>query len=112
MAKKPNTVRQQEEDVIAAARALRGKKGRKIGERSLVVDVPGHPVAAPCAIEHCKYFELHDALNVIYTAVRGDEKSEWWTLRKYLDDHFVFNDDLQDGPRLIEAVCKHALHIK
>jgi hypothetical protein len=27
-------------------------------QRSAVVDQPGHPVYAPCAIEHCKYDEL------------------------------------------------------
>ena len=27
---------------------------------SIVVDKPDHPVAAPCAIEHCKYFELEE----------------------------------------------------
>ena len=55
--------------------------------------------------------ELRTALRAIYTAVRGDEKSEYWTLRKYLDKHGVFNDDLQDGDRLIEVVCRLALRI-
>jgi hypothetical protein len=26
--------------------------------RSLVTDRPAHPVAAPCAIQHCQYFEM------------------------------------------------------
>lgn len=50
-----------------------------------------------------------DALRAILTAVRGDEKSECWTLRKWLDDHDVFNDDIQGRIRLIELACKLAL---
>jgi hypothetical protein len=57
------------------------------------------------------YQELRHALRAIHTAVRGDAKSEYWTLRRYLDKRKVFHDDLGDGDRLIEAVCKAALRI-
>jgi len=48
------------------------------------------------------------ALKAIRTAVRGDEKSECWTIRKWLDKRGVFNDDLGSVERLIEAVCVFA----
>lgn len=47
---------------------------------------------------------LQTALAAIKTAVRGDEKSECWTIRKWLDEHDVFNDDLSSVERLVDAV--------
>ena len=49
------------------------------------------------------------ALKVIYATVRGDEKSECWTIRKWLDKRGLFNDDIQASERLIAMVCKAAL---
>jgi len=87
-------------------------KGRRPGfkvTRSTVRDEPGHPVAAPCTISHCQYFAMRAAVEAIYTAVRDDEKGEYWTLRKYLDDHGIFNGDLARSERLIAAACRHVL---
>jgi hypothetical protein len=53
--------------------------------------------------------DLREVLSVILTAVRGDEKGECWTIRKWLDDRDIFNDDLQGSDRLIEEVCKAAI---
>ncbi len=53
--------------------------------------------------------ELLAALSVIYTAVRGDEKSECWTIRKWLDERGVFNDDIHGRRRLVEAACVLAI---
>lgn len=50
-----------------------------------------------------------EALQVIHKTVRGDEHSECWTIRKWLDEHGIFNDDIQGGKRLIEECCKAAL---
>lgn len=50
--------------------------------------------------------ELLSALEAIYTAVRGDEKSECWTIRKWLDERDIFNDDIQGTERLIEMTCR------
>ena len=52
---------------------------------------------------------LLEALDVIQTAARGDEKSECRTIRKWLDDHGVFNDDIQGTKRLVSTVCAFAL---
>ena len=52
---------------------------------------------------------LSAALEVIHTTVRGDEKSECWTIRKWLDERGIFNDDLSGGQRLVEEVCKAVL---
>jgi hypothetical protein len=52
---------------------------------------------------------LREALKAIYTAARGDEKSECWTIRQWLDAHDVFNGDLQGAERLIAEACKAAL---
>lgn len=62
-------------------------------------------------LEHAKaqLAALTAALRVIHTAVRGDEKSECWTIRKWLDERDVFNDDLGSVERLIEAVCVFAV---
>jgi hypothetical protein len=123
---------------------------------SIVRDVPGHPVAAPCTISHCQYFALredsddadtvrqrladllsrtadalkgapaplhlhswHDlpeiarglkrALEVIYTMCRTDEKGEYWAIRKFLNDHDIYNENLSTPERLIEEVCKLVL---
>lgn len=48
---------------------------------------------------------VREAIGVIHTAVRGDHKSECWTIRKWLDERGVFNDDIQSAERLVEAVC-------
>lgn len=52
---------------------------------------------------------LREALDVIHKTVRGDEKSECWTVRKWLDERGVFNDDISGQRRLVEAVCTFAL---
>jgi hypothetical protein len=48
-------------------------------------------------------------LQAIYTTARGDEKGECWTLRRWLDAHGLFNDDIQSPLRLIEEACKALL---
>jgi hypothetical protein len=53
--------------------------------------------------------ELLAALRVIHATVRGDEKSECWTIRKWLDERGVFNDDIQGQRRLVEAACVFAI---
>lgn len=53
--------------------------------------------------------ELESGLAVILKAVRGDEKSECWTIRGWLDLRDVFNDDMESAPRLVEAVCNALL---
>lgn len=63
----------------------------------------------PSATKKARLQDLELALRVIYQAVRGDEKGEYWTLRKYLDTRDVFHGDLSDGDRLVEAVCRVAL---
>lgn len=80
-------------------------KAKRHVTRSVVRDRPGHPVAAPCTISHCQMFDLIRALEVILATVRGDEKSECWTIREYLDAQRVYHEDLQSADRLIEAVC-------
>lgn len=77
---------------------------------SIVRDVPGHPVAATCTIMHCQYFDLMRALQVIYATARTDEKGEYWTIRKYLDDYGVYHGNLSSLERLIEEVCKLVFH--
>ena len=52
---------------------------------------------------------LDSAIGVIHKAVRGDHKSECWTIRKWLDERGVFNDDIQGSDRLVEAACVFAL---
>ncbi len=52
---------------------------------------------------------LEQGLKVIYTTARGDEKSECWTIRKWLDERNIFNDDNAGAERLIAEVCKAAL---
>ena len=52
---------------------------------------------------------LRTALQVIHKCVRGDEHAEWWTIRKWLDDRGVFNDDLGSFERIVDAVCVFAL---
>ncbi len=53
--------------------------------------------------------EFHDAIRVLHTAVRGDEHSQWWSIRKWMDERDIFNDDLGSLERLVEAVCKRLL---
>ncbi len=52
---------------------------------------------------------LTEALRVIHTTVRGDEKSECWTIRKWLDERNLFHGDIQGTRRLVETVCEWAL---
>jgi hypothetical protein len=52
---------------------------------------------------------LRSALEVIHKTTRGDEKNECWTIRKWLDERGVFNDDIQGAKRLVEALCAFAL---
>jgi hypothetical protein len=51
---------------------------------------------------------LQEAMHAIYQAMRDDEKGEWWTLRKWLNDRGIYNGDIGDH-RLIEEVCRHVL---
>jgi hypothetical protein len=54
----------------------------------------------------CEYHrERREAMTAILQAARTDEKGEWWTARKYLDDRHIFNDDISSLERLIEAIC-------
>ena len=53
--------------------------------------------------------ELIEALTALYTAARGDEKGEWWTIRKWMDEHDIFNDDIESYDRLSEIVLKYLL---
>ncbi len=48
---------------------------------------------------------LEAALTAIYQAARTDEKGEWRTARKYLNERGEFNDDLGSLERLIEAIA-------
>lgn len=50
--------------------------------------------------------KLRFALQVIYTTARTDEHGECWTIRKFLNEHDVYNENLQSHDRLIEEVCK------
>ena len=68
-------------------------------------DISDTCIAAALQIEY-----LTEALKVIHTAVRGDEKSEYWSLRKWLDDRGIFNEDLGRMERLIESVTTCALN--
>jgi len=65
-----------------------------------------------CAFKHdrpereCEYHrERREAMAAILQAARTDEKGEWWTARKYLNDRRIFNDDISSLERLIEAIC-------
>jgi hypothetical protein len=53
--------------------------------------------------------ELESGLKAILKAVRGDEKGECWTIRKWLDKRDIFNDDIQGPQRLTEEACKYLL---
>lgn len=53
--------------------------------------------------------DLENGLLVILAAVRGDEKSSCWPIRKWLDDRDIFNGDLGSVDRLVEEVCKALL---
>ena len=75
---------------------------RLVPEPAATVEVP---VCTAC--ERCS--TLSAALEAIHTTVRGDEKSECWTIRKWLDERGIFNDDLSGGQRLVEEVCKAVL---
>ena len=57
-----------------------------------------------------RYFLMRRALKAIFTATRGDEKSQHWALRKFLDAHGIYNDDLNCSERLIAEACKVALN--
>jgi len=52
---------------------------------------------------------LRAAVTAIHTAVRDDEKGECWTIRRYLDERDIFNDDIQGSDRLVELACEHVL---
>jgi hypothetical protein len=57
-------------------------------------------------VSECEYHrERREALTAILQAARTDEKGEWWTARKYLDDRRIFNDDISSLERLIEIIC-------
>jgi hypothetical protein len=53
--------------------------------------------------------EYHDAARVLYTAVRGDEKAEWWPIRHWLDERDIYNDDIESLERLVAIVCQRLL---
>jgi len=61
-----------------------------------------------CAAE-AERDKLRAAVTAIYTAVRDDEKGECWTIRRYLDERDIFNDDIQGSDRLVELACEHVL---
>jgi hypothetical protein len=52
---------------------------------------------------------LRDVLVAIHQTARDDEKGECWTLRRWLDERGVFNDDITGPRRLIAAACAFAL---
>lgn len=52
--------------------------------------------------------EVQGGLKVLLTATRKDEYSEWWSVRKWLDDRDIFNDDLSEE-RLTALVCTQLL---
>lgn len=53
--------------------------------------------------------EMETVIAAILAAARGDEKSECWTIRRYLDERDVFNEDIQSETRLIEEAAKYIL---
>lgn len=58
----------------------------------------------------CEYHrERHEAMAAILQAARTDEKGEWWTARKYLNDRRIYNGDISSLERLIEAICSPLL---
>lgn len=65
--------------------------------------------ARDCAVGLAEVTALREALETIYTTMRGDEKSECWTIRKWLDDRDIFNDDIEGPNRLVEELCKALL---
>lgn len=56
--------------------------------------------------------DLREVLKVILTAIRGDEKSHCWAIRKWLDKRGIFNGDIGGTDRLIEEACKAALAVR
>lgn len=67
------------------------------------------PLLDALTAERQKVAVLRDALTVIHKTVRGDEKSECWTIRAYMDQQGLFNGDIGSSYRLVELVCSHAL---
>ena len=55
---------------------------------------------------------LRRGLEAIYTMCRTDEKGEYWTIRNYLNEHNLYNENLSTPERLIEEVCKLILKRK
>jgi hypothetical protein len=47
------------------------------------------------------------ALAALYAAARTDEHSQWWPIRKWMDDRGIFNADIEGFQRLAEIVIKH-----
>ena len=70
---------------------------------------PAKDISDTCIAAAKRIENLTEALRVIQQAVRGDEKEEWWSLRAWLDERGIFNDDLGKSERLIESVCMGAL---
>lgn len=70
---------------------------------------PAKDISDTCIAAAARIEELTEALQVIHTAMRGDEKGEFWTLRAWLDKRGIFNDDLGVTERLVDAVCMGAL---
>jgi hypothetical protein len=90
--------------VIAAfRRAL-----RKLPSKRLADDVADEMAPIIAALE-AEAASLRELVKVIHKTVRGDEKSECWTIRKWLDKHDSFNGDISSSERLIEQACKLAL---
>ena len=57
-----------------------------------------------------RYFLMRRALKAILTTTRGDEKSQCWEIRKFLDANGIYNDDLGSNERLIAEACRLALN--
>lgn len=51
---------------------------------------------------------LRTALDVIMTAVRDDEKSEFWTVRAWLTEHGIYHDNLS-GLRVVAEMVTRAV---
>ena len=79
--------------------ALRGEQG---------IQFPDGTIVNVAALTY-ERDQLRAAVTTILTAVRDDEKGECWTIRRYLDERDIFNDDIQGSDRLVELACAHVL---
>jgi len=53
--------------------------------------------------------ELQALAGAILRSVRDDAHGEQWTIRKFLDDRGVYNDNLSGSRRLVEEACKKVI---